>query len=208
MRTTATGWRKQTRSSRTFFITRIYRELCGWLSGSLRFSARTAAEFAGRTWSSPDPRTNATGAPEAAVAFSPDGKLLAAAPEDGSIRLWDVSAQREIGKLVNNGYTAGLTFSPNGRILAAVDGDKNSTIRLWNVASLRPTGVPITGDAIAFSPAGDIVATVSSAHVIMLLNLASGHQVGRPMPGQAVAFSPDGRFMATADNSGKVGLRS
>src|SRR6266566_3970062 len=35
----------------------MYREHRRCLSGSLRFSARTAAEFAGRTWSSPDPRT-------------------------------------------------------------------------------------------------------------------------------------------------------
>ena len=145
---------------------------------------------------------NGTGADIDAVAFSPDGKTLAAAVDDGTIRLWNVPGQREIAKLPNKNSPAdGMTFSPNGRILAVVG---NNRIQLWDVASLRPLGAPITGETIAFSPAGDLVAAVSDVNVTRLLNLASGQQVGRSLPGQAVAFSPNGKIMATADNSGQV----
>ena len=149
---------------------------------------------------------NTTSAIKSAVAFSPDGKTLAAAAWDGTIRLWDVPERREIAKLPDHDTTpaVAMTFSPNGRYLAVVG--YNNRIRLWNVASLRPYGTPITGHAIAFSPVGDLVATVGNSHVITLLNLASGHHVGRSLAGQAVVFSPDGKIMAIANNSGEVFL--
>ena len=146
---------------------------------------------------------NATSALISAMAFSPDGKILAAASEDGAIRLWEIPEQREIAKLASNLSPAEeMTFSPDGRVLAVVG--YNNKIQLWNVAGLRRLGTPITGDAIAFDPKGDLVAAVSDANVTRLLDLTSGHQVGRSLPGQAVAFSPDGRTMATAGNSGQV----
>lgn len=146
---------------------------------------------------------NATSSLINAMAFSPDGKILAAASDDSAIRLWDVPEQREIAQLASNLSPAdGMTFSPNGHILAVVG--YNNRIQLWNVASLRRLGAPIRGDAIAFAPADDLVAAVSNANVTRLLNLASGHDVGRSLPGQAVAFSPNGKIMATADNSGRV----
>jgi len=146
---------------------------------------------------------NATSATIDAVAFSPDGKILAAASDDGAIRLWEIPEQREIADLASNLSPAEeMTFSPDGRVLAVVG--YNNKIQLWNVAGPRRLGTPITGDAIAFDPERDLVAAVSDANVTRLLNLASGHQVGRSLPGQAVAFSPDGKMMATADNSGQV----
>lgn len=63
-----------------------------------------------------------------AVAFSPDGKLLAAGCNDGTITLWDVASRRQVRVLQSSrrqplmgwiGGVGSLTFSPDGRTLAA-----------------------------------------------------------------------------------------
>jgi len=146
---------------------------------------------------------NATSALISAVAISPDRKILAAASEDGAIRLWEIPEQREIANVGSNLSPAEeMTFSPDGRVLAVVG--YNNKIQLWNVAGLRRLGPLIAGNAIAFDPAVHLMAAVSDGGVTRLLSLASGRQVGRSVPGQAAAFSPDGRTIATADNSGQI----
>jgi WD40 repeat protein len=78
------------------------------------------------------------------MAFSPDGKLLATAGGDGSVRMWDLATRQAIGAPLPADYggdVTGVAFSPDGKLLATAGGD--GVVRLWNTATRQPAGAPL-----------------------------------------------------------------
>lgn len=161
-----------------------------------------------------------------ALAFSPDGRLLATANAGPltEIRLWDLSSPgepRPLSTLTASSADAVrlLAFSPDSRIL--VTGQYNDDIvSLWDISDpLRPQALaPLTGFAgvvysVAFSPDGHTMATGSADRTIRLWDLTNVRRphvlttlTGTAGAVYALAFSPDGRTLAMASADSVVRL--
>ena len=141
-----------------------------------------------------------------AIAFSPDGRYLATASEDGSAGVWDTVSGEQASCLAHNGEVYAVTFSPDGRYLATASWD--GTAGIWEVGSghrrfsLNHEGM-VRG--VAFSPDGRYLATASWDGTAGIWEVGSGHRLARlkhKHDVHTVVFSHSGRLLVTASRDG------
>ena len=122
------------------------------------------------------------------LAFSRDGRWLAAGCKDNQLLVWDFQAGREIWKGYNPGEITSVAFSNDGRLLAA-----NNT--LWDTQNRTEiTGRWGTGDWLVLNPDGRSLATIDGDSVVHLWDLSTGAK-RRLSKGGMVVFSGDGRWL-------------
>lgn len=148
------------------------------------------------------------------VAFSPDGKTLATASWDGTVKIWDVTTHQPLVELDTgpNNSVLDVAFSPDGTKLAA--GISDNRIMLWDTDTYTSPGEALVGHddavwSVAFSPDSKTLAAGSKDATITLWDVNTGAQLGPPLddPEDAVlslAFSPDGQLLASTDESDTI----
>ncbi len=153
------------------------------------------------------------------VAFSPDGKTLAASfgYPDTAIQLWTVPGGEPLLSIRGVQWTdefSQVVFSPDGQTLATVSKDEGVLagwmVELWRVADgERISQLDMAGvTGVAFSKDGDTLATGSIDHTVRLWRAADGALL-KTLYGHGdyvtdLAFSPTGEILASSSYDGGV----
>ena len=165
------------------------------------------------------------------IAFSSDGAILASGSHyDYTVRLWDLTTQRQIVLLLGNDGNEGdeavnvVAFSPDSAILASAGDD--AKIRLWDVKTQTQIDVLDTDagtvSSIAFHPDGKTLASLSGLEQyrrtwqksgdmsVRLWDVKTRKQIAMSQNHtavtEAVALSPDGTLLASGHRDGVVTL--
>jgi RNA polymerase sigma factor (sigma-70 family) len=151
--------------------------------------------------------------PVSAVAYSPDGRLLAVAVEGTRVIVREV-ATRKVAAILkgHSGAVTGVAFSPDGEAIATCSRD--GTVRLWIArdGSERAVLHGHTGAvlAVAYAPDGRTLASAGEDPSVRLWDpirgTALGELSGHASPITTLAYAPDGRTLASAGADGAIRL--
>lgn len=149
-----------------------------------------------------------------AVAFSHDGKLLAASNANGEIYLWRgfIDQEQLLACQGHISWVRAIAFSPDGKTFGSGGTDKN--VKLWDISTGKClktfTGHPGRVRSVAFSPRGHILASGSDDQTIHLWNVNTGlsNKVLRGHTGRvlSVVFNPQGKTLASASSDTTIKL--
>ena len=133
-----------------------------------------------------------------AIAYSPNGKMLASAGRDETVRLWNPKTGENLATLTgHDGLVTGVAFSPDGKRLVSGSGD--ATVRLWSIETHQQIWAADTPQVQQQNIEQDPV--VREAFGLPRLPNKSPFEKLAFQWVLAVAYSPDGKTLASSGSS-------
>jgi WD40 repeat protein len=157
------------------------------------------------------------------IAYSPDGRFLAAGDSTGHVNVWSLDSIQKVSSLNHGGWVDSIAFSRDGKLLAtsasAGSGkslrNRANSVLVWDIANetevlLVEPGSPTL--AVALSPDGRLLATGGHNGFARLWDVSEHRELLKMYHGtdnsvhfvKAVVFSPDGSLLATGGSDKQV----